>query len=110
MQQRTSESEDQSVQEGIELQRRLGTAEPAERAEVLAEAIRELASEVLDQPALALDSNFLESGLTSARALELTQRLTTLTGIETQLVALIEHPTSAELGRYLAEFSVTAAG
>lgn len=110
MQQATNESDDQAVLDGTELQRRLAAAGPAEREKMLAEAIRELASAILDQAVFESDSNFLESGLTSLRALELINKLTTLTGIEIPLVAVIEHPTPVNLGRFMAESFAEAAG
>jgi aryl carrier-like protein len=110
MQQATSESNDQAVLDGTELQRRLAAAEPPEREKILGEAVRELASAVLDQSVFEADSNFLEGGLTSLRALELTHKLTTLTGIEIPLVAMIEHPTPVDLGRFMAESFAEAAG
>jgi aryl carrier-like protein len=56
------------------------------------------------------DTNFLENGLNSLRALELTQRLTTLTGIEIPLVAVLEHPTPAALGHHMVDTLTEAAG
>jgi aryl carrier-like protein len=96
------EEEDTAALDDGELRRQLDQADEAKRASIIGEAVRELASAVLDQPAFGLDSNFLESGLTSLRALELTHKLTLLSGIEIPLVSVIEHPTPADLGRFMA--------
>jgi aryl carrier-like protein len=109
MQQPTDPSTDQPGPEDTELYRTLTAAQPAERAEILVETVREVASAILDRPAFDIDSNFLENGLTSLRALELGHKLTALTGIEIPLVAIIEYPTPADLGRFMAESIAEAA-
>jgi acyl carrier protein len=101
MQQPANESDDQAVLDG-ELQHRLTAAEPAEREKILTETVREHASAVLEQPSITSDTNFFENGLTSIRAIELINRLTALTGIEIPLVSIIDHPTPADLGQYMA--------
>jgi aryl carrier-like protein len=98
----TTNDDDQDLIKAKELQNKLSTADPTERQNLLTETIREQASAVLDQPTFTLDTNFIENGLTSLRALELTHKLTTLTGIEIPLVAVIEHPTPQDLGHYMA--------
>ncbi|MGO4421873.1 acyl carrier protein [Streptomyces sp. MCAF7] len=45
----------------------------------------------------------MENGLTSLTALELAKGLMSATGLEVPLVAVVEHPTSALLGKYLSE-------
>lgn len=82
--------------------RRLLAAEGAERERLLREIVRSNAANVLNAT-ITDDSNFLESGLNSLTALELTKTLMNITGLEIPMVAIVEHPTPAELGRYLAE-------
>ncbi|MFC6881634.1 MULTISPECIES: acyl carrier protein [Actinomadura] len=102
-QQATNDSDGQAVLDGTELQEKLAAAGPPERERILGETVREQAAAVLDQSVIDLDSNFLEKGLTSLKALELTRNLMSLTGIEIPLVAVIEHPTPVHLGRFMAE-------
>ncbi|QXJ26151.1 acyl carrier protein [Actinomadura graeca] len=81
---------------------RLLAAEGPERERLLREIVRSNAGTVLSAD-IADDSNFLESGLNSLTALELTKTLMNITGLEIPMVAIVEHPTPADLGRYLAE-------
>jgi aryl carrier-like protein len=85
-----------------ELQARLATAGDDERERLLRETVREQATTILNT-ASGDDSNFLENGLNSLTALELTKTLMTLTGVEIPMVAIVENPTPTELGRHLAE-------
>jgi hypothetical protein len=110
MQEATNESLDQAVADGAELRARLAAAEPAEREAILGEAVREVACLVLGQSPFESGSNFLESGLTLILALDLAHRVAAVTGIEVPLVAVIEHPTPADLGRFMAESFAGVAG
>jgi aryl carrier-like protein len=96
------EAEDAAAPDDGELRRRIEQADPAEREAVIGEAVRQLAAVILEQPVFGLDSNFLEAGLTSLRAVELMTRLTALSGIEIPLVSVIEHPTPSDLGTFMA--------
>ncbi|ADI11523.1 MULTISPECIES: acyl carrier protein [Streptomyces] len=82
---------------------RLASATPEERQRLLAAQVLRRASEVLDVPALDEESNFLENGLSSLSAVQLAKSLMSDTGLEVPLVAIVEHPTSTLLGKYLAE-------
>nr|MDT0660554.1 acyl carrier protein [Micromonospora sp. DSM 115978] len=81
----------------------LAVAGTAERETLLCEVVRAEAAEVLSKPSVTDDSNFMEQGLNSLTALQLTKNLMTLTGVEIPIVAIVEHPTPGELGRYLAQ-------
>ncbi|NGO72791.1 acyl carrier protein [Streptomyces boncukensis] len=98
----TTGHDDQAVLDGSALQAEIAAAPPAERERILRDAVREQAASVLDFATFDDDSNFLEQGLTSLKALELTRNLMTLTGIEIPLVAIIEHPTPTLLAQYIA--------
>jgi acyl carrier protein len=101
-QQVTNESEDQA-QDGAALRQRLAAAAPGEVEGLLRETVRAQAGAILDHITVEDDTNFLENGLTSLKALELTRNLMSLTDIEIPLVAVIEHPTPAHLARFMAE-------
>ncbi|MFH8371801.1 acyl carrier protein [Streptomyces sp. NPDC018031] len=81
----------------------LASATPEEREALLRELVLQLAAEILEAPDLDDESNFVETGLTSLRALQLSKGLMNDTGIEAPLVAIVEHPTPSLLGKYLAE-------
>jgi acyl carrier protein len=87
---------------GASLQRSLASADAGEREQLLRETIRTQASTILNT-SITDESSFLENGLNSLTALELTKTLMTLTGIEIPMVAIVEHPTPAELAGHLAE-------
>ncbi|MBQ1123885.1 acyl carrier protein [Streptomyces sp. A73] len=93
---------DQAVQEKNSLREKISAAGPEERERILQDTVRKEAADVLDQSALNADSNFLEQGLTSLKALELTRNLMALTDVEIPLVAIIEHPTPTQLARFIA--------
>lgn len=86
-----------------ELHELLTDAEPAERERILRETVRAEVAAVLSRPTIEDDSNFLEEGLTSLTALELTRNLMSRTDLEVPLAAVIEYPTPARLGQYLFE-------
>lgn len=88
----------------------LASATPEERQQQLRELVLGRASEILEAPALDEDSNFLENGLSSLTALQLSKSLMSDTGIEVPLVAIVEHPTPSLLGKYLAEAYEADAG
>ncbi|WP_084265930.1 acyl carrier protein [Actinomadura macra] len=92
---------DSAAQDAAERQRILAV-EGAERERILREIVRSRAAGVLNTT-ITDDSNFLESGLNSLTALELTKTLINITGLEIPMVAIVEHPTPTELGRHLAE-------
>ncbi|MER0241440.1 acyl carrier protein [Streptomyces sp. HSW2009] len=89
--------------DGTELQKQLASASPEEREAILRETVRAQLAGILSPTVIEDDSNFLENGLTSLTALELTRNLMTLTDVEIPLVAILEYPTPAALGNYLAE-------
>jgi acyl carrier protein len=95
--------EDQLTVEGAALRERLATATPGERETLLRETVRTQAAGILDHATITDDSNFVEQGLTSLKALELTRNLMTLTNVEIPLVAVIEYATPTQLARYIAE-------
>ncbi|GAA2100733.1 hypothetical protein GCM10009801_73450 [Streptomyces albiaxialis] len=96
-------SEEHTVVESEDLRATLAAAGTEERERLLREALRAQTAGVLEQPDIGEDSNFLEHGLTSLKALELTRGITSLTGIEIPLVAVIENPTPGQLARYASE-------
>jgi acyl carrier protein len=99
----TTATEDQIVLDGSALQQELATAAPKERERIIREVVRKQTAAVLDVASTEDDSNFLEQGITSLKALELTRNLMTLTNVEIPLVAVIEHPTPAQLTQYITE-------
>ncbi|WP_338682435.1 beta-ketoacyl synthase N-terminal-like domain-containing protein [Streptomyces acidiscabies] len=93
---------DTPEQETTALERQLAAATPEERERLLVDTIRSEASTLLNTD-LADDSNFLENGLNSLMALELTKTLMSLTGLEIAMVAIVENPSPAELARHLGQ-------
>ncbi|MEU3964730.1 acyl carrier protein [Streptomyces buecherae] len=89
--------------DGAKLREDLAAATPEEREALLRETVRAQLASILPEATIEDDSNFLENGLTSLTALELTRNLMTLTDVEIPLVAVLEYPTPAALGHYLAE-------
>lgn len=85
-----------------DLQEQLVSAAPEERVSLLTDVIRTQASTLLDTT-LADDSNFLENGLNSLAALELTKTLMSLTGTEIAMVTIVENPSPAQLAQRLGE-------
>lgn len=81
----------------------IASATPEERQRLLQEQVLVRATEILEAPDLDEESNFVENGLTSLRALQLSKTLMSDTGIEAPLVAIVEHPTPSLLGKFLAE-------
>ena len=84
-----------------ELRQHLAGLDADRREEFLSELVRAEAETILSSP-IALDSNFLEKGLNSLTALELAKTLISRVGGEVPMVAIVENPTPAELGSYLA--------
>jgi acyl carrier protein len=105
----TTATEDQTVLDGSALQERLATSTPEEREQILRTVVAEQTAAVLDLPTIEDDSNFLERGITSLKALELTRNLMTLTNVEIPLVAVIEYSTPARLAQYINETITDAA-
>ncbi|MER7794082.1 acyl carrier protein [Streptomyces sp. NPDC097640] len=85
------------------LAERLTTATPEEREQLLRGLVLRHAAEILEAPELDEESNFVENGLTSLRALQLSKALMNDTGLEAPLVAIVEHPTPTLLGKFLSE-------
>ena len=81
----------------------LADTAPQEREQVLRELVLRRASEILEAAQLDEESSFLENGLNSLSALNLAKTLMNDTGLEVPLVTIVEHPTPALLGAYLAE-------
>jgi acyl carrier protein len=102
-------SEDQLVVDGEKLRQEIAAAGPEGREPILREAVRTQAADILDHATIDDDSNFVEQGLTSLKALELTRNLMTLTNVEIPLVAIIEYPTPTQLAGYISE-ALTEAG
>ena len=97
--------------DGEALRHALAIATADEREDILREAVRTQLADILSPTPIDDDSNFLEQGLTSLTALELTRNLMTLTDVEIPLVAILEYPTPARLGHYLAEaYTAVSAG
>ncbi|OPF75001.1 phosphopantetheine-binding protein [Streptomyces antioxidans] len=89
--------------DGTALHQALAIATAEEREDIMREAVRAQLADILAPTVVDDDSNFLENGLTSLTALELTRNLMTLTDVEIPLVAILEYPTPTQLGHYLAE-------
>ncbi|MFF1374662.1 acyl carrier protein [Streptomyces sp. NPDC058308] len=89
-------------QDATELEKQLASATPEEREQLLTDTIRTQAGTLLNT-ALDNDSNFLENGLNSLTALELTKTLMTLTGMEIAMVAIVENPTPGQLAHHLSQ-------
>ncbi|MDQ0772855.1 acyl transferase domain-containing protein [Streptomyces aurantiacus] len=85
-----------------DLEQRLATATPEQRERLLTETIRVQAGTLLDAT-LTDDSNFLENGLNSLTALELTKTLMTLTGLEIAMVSIVENPSPEQLAHHLSQ-------
>ncbi|WP_245702147.1 acyl carrier protein, partial [Streptomyces aurantiacus] len=85
-----------------DLEQRLATATPEQRERLLTETIRVQAGTLLDAT-LTDDSNFLENGLNSLTALELTKTLMTLTGLEIAMVSIVENPSPEQLAHHLGQ-------
>jgi acyl carrier protein len=98
------ENDEQNALDGSALQREIAAAaDETEREAILREAVRSQTATILDLTVVEDDSNFLEQGLTSLKALELTRNLMTLTNVEVPLVAVIEYPTPSQLAKYMVE-------
>jgi acyl carrier protein len=89
--------------DGAALHQALAIATAEEREDILRETVRTQLADILSPTPIDNESNFLENGLTSVTALELTRNLMTLTDVEIPLVAILEYPTPGQLGHYLAE-------
>ena len=99
----TTTAEDQLTLDGTALRKELTNATPEQREHILRQTVRTQAADILDHATIEDDSNFVEQGLTSLKALELTRNLMTLTNVEIPLVAIIEYPTPTQLAHYIAE-------
>ncbi|MFD0689603.1 acyl carrier protein [Actinomadura fibrosa] len=86
-----------------ELRRAVASADTTERERLLREAIRAHVATLLSLSSVADDDNYLELGLNSLSALELTKNLMTITEMEIPLVTIVDHPTPAQLASHLAE-------
>ncbi|MEV6671232.1 acyl carrier protein [Streptomyces sp. NPDC051162] len=85
-----------------EIEQQLAAATPEQREKLLTDIVRTQASTILGTP-LTDDSNFLENGLNSLTALELTKTLMASTGLEIAMVAIVENPTAAQLAHQLGQ-------
>ncbi|MFG2007410.1 acyl carrier protein [Spirillospora sp. NPDC048911] len=91
-----------------ELKVSLAGGDAAKRELLLREAIRTRLMELLSLDSIEDDGNFLELGLNSLSALELTKNLMAITEMEIPLVTIVDHPTAAQLAGHLAgEYSGT---
>lgn len=86
-----------------DLRETLAAAGPEERERILRGVIRTQVASLLSLDSIEDDSNFLEHGLNSMSALELTKNLMEITGMEIPLITIVDHPTPAELSRHVAE-------
>ncbi|MET8979301.1 type I polyketide synthase [Streptomyces sp. NPDC004539] len=83
---------------------RLRDLDPAERAERLLTEVRAAAAELLgheDADALSPDRSLIESGLDSLTAIELRNRLSTLTGLRLPATFVFDHPVPRDQAEYL---------
>ncbi len=94
-------TEDQLDVLGQALRDDLAAATPAQREELIRDTVRTQTATILDNSEITDESNFVEQGLTSLKALELTRNLMTLTNVEIPLVAVLEYPTPAQLAEYI---------
>ncbi|MGW0776304.1 type I polyketide synthase, partial [Streptomyces sp. NPDC002835] len=88
------------------LARALADAPEDERPALLLEAVRSAASAVLghaDPHALPAEQDFLDAGFASLTAVELSARLTKVTGLDLPPTLIYDHPTPAELAAHLHE-------
>ncbi|MFE7779260.1 beta-ketoacyl synthase N-terminal-like domain-containing protein, partial [Streptomyces sp. NPDC057445] len=91
---------------GDDLARALAGASEQERPALLLDAVLSAASAVLghsDPDALPADQDFLDAGFASLTAVELSGRLTKVTGIDLPPTLVYDHPTPAELAAHLHE-------
>jgi len=88
----------------------LAATPPQERHELLCALVLRRAVAILKAEDLDEDSNFLERNMSSLAAVQLSKTLMDDTGLEVPLVAIVEHPTSTLLGKYLAEAYEAEAG
>ncbi|WP_206318059.1 type I polyketide synthase [Streptomyces composti] len=89
-----------------DLARALAEASEDERPALLLEALRSAASAVLghaDPHALPAEQDFLDAGFASLTAVELSARLTKVTGLDLPPTLIYDHPTPAELAAHLHE-------
>ena len=86
-----------------DLRESLASAAPEERERILRDVIRTQVATLLSLKSIEDDSNFLEHGLNSMSALELTKNLMEITGMEIPLITIVDHPTPAELSRHISE-------
>jgi aryl carrier-like protein len=86
-----------------ELRRAVANGDAKERERLLRETIRAHVATLLSLDSIDDDSNYLELGLNSLSALELTKNLMTITDMEIPLVTIVDHPTAARLAGHLAE-------
>ncbi len=85
-----------------DLRETLKTADQESRETILRDFIRTQVAALLSLGSIDDDANFLENGLNSMSALELTKNLMELTGMEIPLIAIVDHPTPAELAAHVA--------
>ncbi|MFC9913220.1 beta-ketoacyl synthase N-terminal-like domain-containing protein, partial [Streptomyces sp. NPDC127197] len=89
-----------------DLARALAEASEQERPALLLDAVLSAASAVLghaDPHALPAEQDFLDAGFASLTAVELSGRLTKVTGIDLPPTLIYDHPTPAELAAHLDE-------
>ncbi|MFA1538213.1 acyl carrier protein [Actinomadura monticuli] len=85
-----------------ELRRSFASGDAAQRERLLRETIRTQVAALLALRTVEDDGNFLELGLNSLSAIELTKKLMTITDMEIPLVTIVDHPTPARLASHLA--------
>ncbi|MGP3972105.1 type I polyketide synthase [Streptomyces sp. 6N223] len=93
----------QEISGGVSLRERLADASAGERDKILLEAVRQYTAEVLGHDSTELidvEQEFLELGLSSFTAMELSKRLGA-DGLELDPIAIYDHPTPAALAEHL---------
>jgi acyl carrier protein len=94
-------TEEQLGIQGQALRRDLASASATQREALVRDTVLAQSATILDHSGITADSNFVEQGLTSLKALELTRNLMTLTNVEIPLVAILEYPTPTQLAAYI---------
>lgn len=86
-----------------ELRRSIANGDAEQRERLLREVIRTHVASLLSVDSIEDDSNFLELGLNSLSALDLTKKVMTITDMEIPLVTIVDNPTPAQLASHLTE-------
>ena len=93
------------VEPSADLRQRLAAMSPSEREHELLDIVRSNAAAVLGHDSgdtVGADQDFKELGFDSLGAVEFRNRLKSATGLKLPTTAVLDHPTSMALARYLA--------